>query len=1287
MTEKRARTSASGGEEFIIGGGETGEVMRRLDWQKTLLGPAEGWAQSLRTSVSICLNSRFPIALYWGPEFVMLYNDSLIPMVGANKHPAAIGQPAFVVLPEIRDIIEPLLQQVSTTGEAIWSEDLMLPLLRGAAQEEGYFTFNYSPIRDESGGVGGVFCAVMETTDKVIEGRRLRLLNALSGTVQARTKEDACTHAAAQMARFPNDVPFALLYLVDETTGIARLAGTSNIDAGMSISPATIRRGDGSPWPLFDATHEVPVHVERKNGPAGSRGAVVLSIDRAGGGTPLGYLVAGLSTLLGPSASYDRFHNLLAGSLSQTVSNAVAHEEERKQAAALAALDRAKTTFFSNVSHEFRTPLTLMLAPIQDMLALPDGSPLERHSVELLHRNSLRLSKLVNTMLDFSRIEAGRAEAVYEPVELSALTADLASSFRAAIERAGLTLVVECAPLPEPIFVDRDMWEKIVLNLLSNAFKFTFEGLIIVRTGLDSGGAFLEVRDTGTGISSEELPRLFERFHRVEGARSRSHEGSGIGLALVQELVRLHGGAIQATSREGAGTAFHVRIPRGDAHLPASQVRGARSRPPPRPGASAFVDEAVRWNSPGSGGPPSDAALHPATTDRARIVIADDNADMRDYVARLLGERWNVEAVADGAAALASIQREPPELVLSDVMMPRLDGFSLVRAMRADAELRAIPVILLSARAGEEEAAKGLGAGANDYIAKPFSARELLVRVASKLAIARAVRESGAAEAAQRAKLYRHFMQAPFPVAIFKGPDHVIELANPSVLAAWGQGTNIIGMPLLKAIPALADQPFMGYLDRVHRTGQTHEGREERAEMPTGPGGSLVEAFFNYVYAPLRDTKGDIEGILLAAFDVTAQVRARYESDRAFALLKEANEERAFALAEATRANVAKDEFLSTMSHELRTPLNAIIGWSTMLSSGAVTGDKVQRALETIERNARMQARLIEDMLDLARIEQGKVVLSVAPTEMVRVVEAALESVRPSAELKGVRLQPVLDSAAMIVGDGDRLQQVVWNLLSNAIKFTPRGGRVQTRLRRDQSYVELVVADDGQGIDTSFLPQVFDRFRQADAKTSRKTGGLGIGLAIVRSIVELHGGTVTAQSDGPGSGATFTVRLPIAPLRAHTAATAASDAAPSRPGAFEHPTVLAGLRILVVDDEAEARELLRFVLEQCGSEVTLVDEPRKVLAALHDGEFDVLVSDVGMPEMDGYMLIRAVRELPTVKGGHLPAIALTAYARSEDRTQALRAGFDAHLTKPIEPAELIAVIAALVEGVRRRRGR
>jgi len=439
----------------------------------------------------------------------------------------------------------------------------------------------------------------------------------------------------------------------------------------------------------------------------------------------------------------------------------LATEELRRAKEAAEATDRAKTDFLANVSHELRTPLTLILGPVEDSLAdaeepLPPG---QRERLEVLHRNALRLRKLVNTLLDFARVEAGRLQASFEATDLAALTVDLVSNFRSAVERAGLRLRVTAEPLPDDVHVDRDMWEKITLNLLSNALKFTFEGEIEVSLRAIADQVVLAVKDTGTGIAPEELPRVFERFHRVRDARSRTHEGSGIGLALVRELVRLHGGTITAASELGRGTTFTVTLPRGTAHLAPEHLRVARPLTGTAIGASPFVEEALRWHgAPAEGAPVllrsgrKRCATEPARpAPRALILVADDNADMRDYLAGLLGRAHDVTTVSDGVEALHAALRDPPDLVLSDVMMPGLDGFQLLQALRADARTRTIPMLLLSARAGEEATVEGLLVGADDYLVKPFSARELMARVQAALWLAELRKEQKARAAADEA--------------------------------------------------------------------------------------------------------------------------------------------------------------------------------------------------------------------------------------------------------------------------------------------------------------------------------------------------------------------------------------------------------------------------------------------------------------------------------------------------------------------------------------------------------
>jgi signal transduction histidine kinase/FixJ family two-component response regulator len=478
-----------------------------------------------------------------------------------------------------------------------------------------------------------------------------------------------------------------------------------------------------------------------------------------------------------------------------------AYEREiARQREELAKLDVLKTQFFANISHEFRTPLTLMLGPLEDMkraFAAQAGLHPQYEQVELVHRNGLRLLKLVNTLLDFSRIEAGRVQAVYEPTDLAQLTAHLASEFRSAIEKAGLKLVVSCPPLPEAAYVDPEMWEKIVLNLLSNAFKFTFEGTIEVSLNQRKADFELVVTDTGTGIPAGELPRLFERFHRVEGASGRTHEGSGIGLALVQELARLHGGNVSAESVYGRGATFRVSIPRGTGHLPQQQIGGIRTQASTALGAHPFLEEALRWLPQETAvqddiiddALPGDQSTVPKEQ-RALILLVDDNADMREYLARLLGGHYRVEAVADGEAALKAVARRVPSLVLSDVMMPRMGGMELLAHLRADQRTALVPVILLSARAGEEAKVEGLDAGADDYLVKPFSARELLARVDANLKIA-SVRGEITEHLRGSEERYRAFVTASSDVVYrmsadwsemhyLRGKDYIPDTDNPT---------------------------------------------------------------------------------------------------------------------------------------------------------------------------------------------------------------------------------------------------------------------------------------------------------------------------------------------------------------------------------------------------------------------------------------------------------------------------------------------------------------------------
>ncbi|MDQ1591347.1 MAG: hypothetical protein QOG71_1974 [Pyrinomonadaceae bacterium] len=423
---------------------------------------------------------------------------------------------------------------------------------------------------------------------------------------------------------------------------------------------------------------------------------------------------------------------------------------------------------------------------------------------------------------------------------------------------------------------------------------------------------------------------------------------------------------------------------------------------------------------------------------------------------------------------------------------------------------------------------------------------------------------------------------------------------------------------------------------------------------------------------------------LVSALHASLRARRRqYEVREHLLAQRRTEEERALLLAEAEAANRTKDEFLATMSHELRTPMTAILGWAQLLRSQTLSAADYERALEIVERNAQAQKKLIDDLLDISRIITGKLRLDVRPVDVAGVVTATVDALRPTAEAKGIRLQSLLDTkAGPVSGDPDRLQQVVWNLLSNAIKFTPKGGRVQVRLERVNSHVEIIVSDSGKGISVEFLPHVFDRFRQADGTSTRRHGGLGLGLSIVRQLVELHGGTVAVESAGENQGATFVVQLPVmVTSRQPEAAGTLPRRHPTSGGddlSFDCPPSLEGLHVLIVDDEPDTRRLLRTVLERCGTKVTTAASAVEALASFTQSKPDIIISDIGMPGEDGYELIGKLRAAEAGSGGgRTPAIALTAYARVEDRVRALNAGFQVHVPKPIEPVELLAVVASL----------
>ena len=1520
--------SASASEsDFLADGGELGDLMRQHDWAATPLGPVASWPQSLRTAVGIMLGSRYAMFIWWGPQMINLYNDAYRPLLG-KKHPRALGHPASHVWADIWEQVGPRATAVLERAESTFDEELLLIMDRFGYAEETYFTFSYSPIRDVGGAVGGMFCAVTEDTRRVIGDRRMRLLREVAAkTSDARTPEQVCVTAAASIGDGCRDLPFALLYLNQADGRTTRLAAQVNLLPGASAAPQSIDlTADTAVWPLREVIREnTSVLIDRARGlpdslPHGpwdrpTSRVMVVPLREAAQAPVAGFLVAGLNPYLPSDEEYRGFIGLLADQIAAGIARAQAYQLERRRAEALAEIDRAKTTFFSNVSHEFRTPLTLMLGPVEEAANNAKVPAAVRAQLEIAHRNSLRLLKLVNSLLDFSRIEAGRVQASYAPTDLAALTRDLTSTFRSAIERAGLEFRVDCESLQQPVHVDRDMWEKVVLNLLSNAFKYTLAGSITVRVFREGDQAALDVTDTGVGIPQEELPRLFERFHRVEGVIGRTQEGSGIGLALVQELVRLHGGSIGVTSEVDRGTVFQVRLPFGVAHLPTERIKAEAVARSGVAGAQAYVQEALRW-MPSSGGthlpalpdsPPPVESRRFAGSFGARVLLADDNADMRDYVRELLSPAYVVEAVGDGEQALIAARRDPPDMVISDVMMPRLSGLGLLEALREDPQLRDIPVILLSARAGEEARIEGLEGGADDYLVKPFSARELSARVGAHLALRQAHRDSIASLRESEQRTRKLFQQAPGFMCVMTGPEHVFEFTNDSYRRFVGD-RDLLGKTVREAFPELQGQGFFELLDQVYRSGEAITRRETPLQLQRVPGAPLEQLYIDFIYQPVKNAAANVSGVFVEGFDVTERVgaqralrrseelrqlaldaagmgtftwypsedrtdsdermralfglrpssdltlasalatlidpadRARYaaavenavdpegdgilqaeirihraddgsecwlsivgqaffegeprravhmagtagditerkQAEQALQerstqfqtlldeaplgvylvddelrirnanpqacalfgstalfgrhlvdLMRELWPARALDVIERFRhtletgepyelregrnlraeppapeyfqwrihriplnngrpgvvcyfrdisaqvhsrlalemADQQKDEFLAMLAHELRNPLAPIDTASQVLARMTSGQDaRTQASVAVIRRQVKHLTRLVDDLLDVSRITRGRIDLQRDFIDLAVVVAQAVEMVQPQMREKHHHLSVTTTGAMPVytLGDFARLVQCVGNLLTNASKYTEPGGRIAVQIYGDEARKAVVeVTDDGVGISADLLPRVFDLFVQSDRTLDRAQGGLGIGLAVVKRLVEMQGGEVTARSLGEGLGSTFSIHLPRVER-------------PSVPTMQVAVPSIAPRRVLVVDDNEDAAEMLAALLRMEGHSVRAVYSGREALESVETFTPHVVLLDIGLPEMNGYELASRLRSLPHL--GQVELVALTGYGQAEDRQRTQAAGFDFHLVKPVDPDDLRRTLATVTVG-------
>jgi PAS domain S-box-containing protein len=1122
------------------------------------------------------------------------------------------------------------------------------------------------------------------------------------------------------------------------------------------------------------------------------------------------------------------------------LSNAQTYEAERQRAEFLGELNQVKTAFLSSISHEFRTPLTLILGSVEEILQGEDCLNFsQREQLTIAKRNSLRLLKLVNTLVDFSSIEAERIQAVYEPTDLATLTIELVSMFRSSIERAGIHLIIDCPPLPEPIYIDREVWEKIVMNLFSNALKFTFKSEIILSLRWVTNGIELEVQDTGITTATY-----------LDEVKSWSAETNVV--VQVQQM------------------------------------------PPPQ-------------------------------LPLPQILLVDDNPDLCNYIQRLLSQKYQIKSVNSGLAALESIREQKPDLVITDVIMPELNGLELLQILRHDPDTQRIPIILLSARAEENARIEGLEAKADDYLIKPFSARELLARVQSILEMTQLRQEATIREqelintkarvtdilesitdgflsldhqwrltyvngASERLSgktreellggnfwdIYSHLMgfegeeklrqviqtqvadnfetclaqdnlwyevhvypyekglaiywrditkrkQAEItllkseerlrvalksaPITLFNqdqtlrytwvhnptlnqsdqeiidntdfelfpeagvarltqlkrrvletgigtreevpifadgqqycfdltieplhNPNHEIigitcaavdisdykriELAlrqseaqararteelktfmetvpaavwiahDPQchqMTANWAahELVQLASGSLVTATPEDGSYPFEF---KIQRQGQDIPP-EDLPMQQAGRTGENIESEFEFVFengevrsiygraVPLRDEAGEIRGVIGAFLDVSD--RKRVEQEREQLLIREQA-----AREQAEMTNRIKDEFLTVLSHELRSPLNPILGWTKLLQTRKFDSQGTAQALETIERNAKLQTQLIEDLLDISRMLRGNMVLHKQPVNLITIITSVIETFKLAAEAKGIQVRfEIAQNSGFsslliyVLGDETRLQQIIWNLLSNGIKFTPPGGIVEIYLKSGEDHVQIQVKDTGIGINPQFLPYVFDYFRQQDGTNTRKFGGLGLGLAIVRHLTELHGGTVSANSLGENLGAAFSVQLP---LMKSVETCHGTSVQPQNPEI--NSINLTGLRVLAIDDQAETRTLIGSILTQAGAQVKMASSAQEALLMIQEFSPDVLVSDIAMPDMEAYIFRDEVRNTSSI-----PVIGLTTNPEETNASLTRDTRFQIHLAKPIVADELVACVATLTHRLR-----
>ncbi len=1136
-------------DSLFAGGGEMGELMRSLDWSLTPIGAVESWPYSLRTLVSMMLNNNFGMLIFWGSDLVQMYNDAYRPILGSLKHPHAMGQCARDCWPEIWDVINPMFEQVLTTGKAVGSNDFLLYMNRNGFLEETHFIFSYSPLRDDEDSINGILVTVTEITEQILAERRAKILRDLNSPLaQVLLVEQICQISTEVLTNSREDVPFALIYLLESAQ--ARLAGISGLVSGTDFAPAEIVLDgllDICPWAeaMHSQTMQIVRNLDFLNGFATQKEWFYLESPHTALSLPLrndstqeiiGFLVIGTSPRLALDEKHQEFLELTAWKIGTYLRNANAYKIERDRAQALQESEERFRTLADNMAQ---------FAWMAD------------ESGWIFWYNQRWFDYTGKTLAE---MKGWGWQQVHHPEHVDRVT----DKFRKYIE-AG------------------EIWEDTFpLRRKDSEYGWFLSRAIPIR---NSQGKVMRWFGTNTDITD---------LRQAEIERDRSLQLEKTARAEVEfQRSRLDSILMQAPAFiaicNGRDFVFDF------VNQLYSEISGNRQ----------LIGLSVRQAFPEIEGQGFYELLDQVYTTGEKYI----------------GEEMPIWLERNGDGT-----RE--KLLINFIYQPLYDRHNIIEG------------ILIF---GYEVTNQVIARQQAEALTEDLKAQQL------------ALQKSEAR--------FSRLVEANIIGVILVSADGTIREANDAFLHMVGYSREDLQHGVMNWHEMTPPEYFaqdQQVLNELINFGSSVPFEKEYIRKD----GSYVPVLVGAT--PLSD--GELAWVCFV-LDLS-------ESKKVEAVLREQ-------AGELSRLNQVKDNFLATISHELRTPLTSMLGWATMLRSKKLDEATQDRALETIERNARAQNQLINDLLDVSSIITGKLRLNVRPLNIVSLIESAIDSIRPAAEAKNIRLQTILDpSAGAVSGDSDRLQQVFWNLLTNAIKFTPKGGRVQIRLARVDSHAEITVSDSGQGISAEFLPHVFERLQQADSKTTRVHGGLGLGLAIVRHLIELHGGTVYADSAGEGLGASFTIHLPIMILRSS-----------SKPSEHIHPNFsdtisvidkirLENLKVLIVDDDLDSREMLAALLSENGAQVRTASSAKDGLNKIRQCNPaqlpDILISDIGMPEVDGYMFIRQVRALMPEQGGKIPAIALTAYARTEDRIKALSSGFQSHVPKPVESEEFVAVVASFM---------